>query len=239
MLQKAISLSFPLFSLIFSILSVSATNSIIYSDCSKLNYASMTPYESNINSLFTSLVDSASVSNFNKFIISQSDVVYGLFQCRGDLSSSKCEECVANSIMQLKTTCFMSVSGTMQLDGCLVKYDNTTFFGIQDKMEVLKNCGPSIGYNLDVCNRINDALAYLIDGNGNYFRGGDFGSIQGVAQCIQDLSVSDCQDCLSEAGGRLKSECVTSSWGDMYLGKCYIQYANQGKCFFYIVKFVY
>ncbi|KAI3816599.1 hypothetical protein L1987_16302 [Smallanthus sonchifolius] len=85
-----------------------------------------------------------------------------------------------------------------------------------------------MGYNSDVLNRIDAALAYLVGGNGEYFRGGDFGSIQGMAQCVQDLSLSDCQDCLQEASGRLRSECETSTCGDMYLGKCYIQYADQG-----------
>ncbi|KAI3696298.1 hypothetical protein L1987_79310 [Smallanthus sonchifolius] len=85
-----------------------------------------------------------------------------------------------------------------------------------------------MGYNSDVLNRIDGALAYLVGGNREYFRGGDFGSIQGVVQCVQDLSLSDCQDCLQEASGRLRSECETSTWGDMYLGKCYIRYVDEG-----------
>ncbi|KAI3816610.1 hypothetical protein L1987_16313 [Smallanthus sonchifolius] len=80
----------------------------------------------------------------------------------------------------------------------------------------------------DVLNRIDGVLAYLVGENREYFRRGDFGSIRGVAQCVQDSSLSDCQDCLSEASGRLRSECETSTWGDMYLGKCYIRYADQG-----------
>ncbi|KAI3816604.1 hypothetical protein L1987_16307 [Smallanthus sonchifolius] len=95
-------------------------------------------------------------------------------------------------------------------------------------MQVCKRCGPSIGYNSDTLNRVDSALAYLVGGNGKYFRVGDFGSIQGVAQCVQDLSLSDCQECLSEACGRLRTECETSTWGDMYLGKCYIRYADEG-----------
>ncbi|KAF5778579.1 putative Gnk2-like domain-containing protein [Helianthus annuus] len=122
----------------------------------------------------------------------------------------------------------MSTCGEIQLEGCYVKYNNTSFFGAPDKMEVCRRCGPSVVYNSDVLNRIDSALAFLVGGNGEYFREGDFGSIQGVAQCIQDLSLSDCQDCLSEATRRLRSVCETSSWGDMYLGKCYIRYADQG-----------
>ncbi|XP_076894039.1 phenylalanine--tRNA ligase beta subunit, cytoplasmic-like [Bidens hawaiensis] len=63
-------------------------------------------------------------------------------------------------------------------------------------------------------------------GNGQYFRVGGSGSVQGVAQCVQDLSLSECQDCLSEAGGRLKSDCGAAACGDMYLGKCYVRYSG-------------
>ncbi|MFS7992944.1 putative Gnk2-like domain-containing protein [Helianthus anomalus] len=211
MLRQALSLSFLILFLMISLLSVCTANSNIYVHCSQLNFTSTTPYESNVNSLFTSLVDSASLYNFNKFETSpQSNGVYGLFQCRGDLSSPNCKDCVSSAISQLKTSCPMSTGGEIQLEGCFVK-----------------RCGPSIGYNSDVLNRIDGALAYLVGGSGQYYRGGDFGSIQGVAQCVQDLSLSDCQDCLSEACGRLRTECETSTWGDMFLGKCYIRYADQ------------
>lgn len=229
--SRVMSLRFPSLFLIFSVvLSVSATNSIVYYDCSKFCFDSVTPYESNLNSLFTSLIDSSCVSGFNRIEISQNDVVvYGLFQCQGDVNSAKCKDCVTNSINQLKATCPMSISGTIQLEeGCFVKYDNISFFGTQNKMEVLKTCGTSIGYNSDVLNRIDEALTYLTVGNEQYFRSEESGSFQGVAQCVQDLSVSDCQDCLSEACGRLRTECVTSIWADMFLGKCYLRYADQG-----------
>nr|GEU59827.1 cysteine-rich repeat secretory protein 12-like [Tanacetum cinerariifolium] len=211
---------------------VSAQNSIIYVQCSQSCFTSMSPFESNVNSLFTSLVNSATVYNFNKFAISppgysQNDSVYGLFQCRGDLSSSDCKECVMSSITQLRATCPVSTGGAIQLDGCFVKYDKSLFFGDEDQGEVLKRCGPSVGYNSDALNLIDSALGYLIAGNGLYFRAGDYGRIQGVAQCVQDLSESDCQDCISEACGRLRSECQTSTWGDMYLGKCFIRYVDQ------------
>ncbi|XP_076884721.1 plasmodesmata-located protein 6-like [Bidens hawaiensis] len=226
-MKQACFLAFLVFSLIIPFLSV-AKESIVYFECSQL-YLISKAYESNVNSLFTSLISSASVSNFNKFEISpQSDVVYGLFQCRGDLSSHDCKNCVENSVSQLKKTCPKSTSGTIQLEGCFIKYDNTSSFGVEDKVKVFKRCGPSVGYNSDTLARIDDALAYLVSGTGPYFRVGVLGRVQGMMQCVQDLSVSDCEDCVLEARGRVRSECGTSTWGDMYLGKCYIRYADGG-----------
>ncbi|KAJ0677760.1 putative Gnk2-like domain-containing protein [Helianthus annuus] len=146
--------------------------------------------------------------------------------CRGDLSYRDCKDCVENSVSQLKKTCPKSTSGTIQLEGCFIKYDNTSFFGVEDKLKVFKRCGPSIGYNSDTLTRIDDALAYLVGKTGQYFRVGVLGSVQGMMQCVQDLNVTDCEDCVLEARGRVRSECETSTWGDMYLGKCYIRYAD-------------
>ncbi|GJX41315.1 cysteine-rich repeat secretory protein 12-like protein [Tanacetum coccineum] len=226
------SIRVTILSLIFCFISVSAANSLVYYKCSQLYFDSMTLYESNVNSLFNSLVDSAAVCNFNTLKISpldssRSNDLYGLFQCRGDLNFSNCRDCVTNSLNQLKTTCPVSTSGALQSQGCFVKYDNTSFLGVEDKMEVYKRCGPSVGYNSDGMSTIDKALTHLTTDNQQYFRAGGYGGVNGVAQCTQDITLGACEDCLLEARGRLRSECETSSWGDMYLGSCYIRYGNQ------------
>lgn len=228
MLQLPLFLTFPLLSLIFHNQPVSGATSFIYGGCSQARYTPGTPYDLNVNSLFTSLANAAAISNYNNFkVTTQNTLVYGLFQCEGDLSNSLCKDCVASSLSQLKTICPQATGGIIQLEGCYVRYENTSFFGVLDKTEVSKRCGPSIGYDLDTLNRRDAGLAYLTATNGQYFRSGGSGSVQGVAQCVQDLSVSECQDCLTEASGRLRSECETSTWGDMFLGKCYIRYVDR------------
>ncbi|KAM7484694.1 hypothetical protein LguiA_000703 [Lonicera macranthoides] len=212
--------------------SSSATDSFVYGGCSQIKFTPGTPYESNVNSLLTSLVNSASLANFNNFKISvpgstQSDIIYGLFQCRGDLSTSDCHECVSHSVSRLGVLCPDSSGAALQLDGCFVKYDNTSFLGVEDKTVVLKKCGPSIGYDSDSMSGRDGLLAYLTAG-GQYFRVGGSGKVQGMAQCVQDLSQSECQDCLAEATGQLRSVCGSAAWGDMYLGKCYARFTERG-----------
>lgn len=108
-----------------------------------------------------------------------------------------------------------------------MKYDNISFLGVEDKTVVMKKCGPSIGYNSDSLTRRDAVLGYLTAG-GQYFRVGGSGNVQGIVQCVQDLSMGQCQDCVSEAIGRLKNECGTSPWGDMFLAKCYARYSESG-----------
>ncbi|KAK6119987.1 hypothetical protein DH2020_046275 [Rehmannia glutinosa] len=213
--------------------SSSSLESFVYVGCTQLKYNPGSPYESNVNSMLASLVNSASISNFNNFKISlpgstPSDVLYGLFQCRGDLTSSDCHRCVAAAVTRLGTFCVGTSGGALQLDGCFIKYDNASFLGGQDKAVVSDKCGPSIGYDSETLSRRDAVMAYLTGGGGQYFRVGGSGNVQGMVQCVQDLSVSECQDCLSEAIQRLRSECGTSSWGDMFLGKCYARYSERG-----------
>jgi hypothetical protein len=108
-----------------------------------------------------------------------------------------------------------------------VKYDNTTFLGVEDKTVVLKKCGPSVGYDTDAMN-LRDAVLGSLAGTSGLYRVGGSGNVQGVAQCVGDLSVEECQDCLSEAIGRLKSDCGTADYGDMFLAKCYARYTTGG-----------
>ncbi|GAU33489.1 hypothetical protein TSUD_72500 [Trifolium subterraneum] len=211
--------------------SISDTNSFIFGGCSRLKYSPGSAYETSVNSVLTSLVDSASFTTYNKFTgTAASETVYGLFQCRGDLNNDQCSSCVARAVSQLGTLCFATYGGALQLEGCFVKYDNVSFFGVEDKTEVIKKCGPSIGLTSDAFTRRDGVLAYLqsSDGNNKNFMTNSVGDFRGVAQCTGDLSTSKCQDCVSEAIQRLKSECGASTWGDMYLAKCYVRYSEGG-----------
>ncbi|KAJ9147255.1 hypothetical protein P3X46_029433 [Hevea brasiliensis] len=212
------------------IASPSSTDSFVFGGCTQQKYEPDSPYESNINSLLTSLVNSATYSSYNNYTImgsSPQDVVYGLFQCRGDLSMPDCATCVARAVSQLGSLCSLTCGGAVQLQGCYVKYDNTTFLGAEDKTVVLKKCGPSIGYDTDAMS-VRDAVMAGLARAGGPHRAGGSGEVQGLAQCVGDLSLGQCQDCLSEAISRLKTDCGTGVYGDMFLAKCYARYSTGG-----------
>ncbi|GAB4828732.1 hypothetical protein Ancab_018400 [Ancistrocladus abbreviatus] len=211
--------------------SSAAMDSFVYGGCSQLKYAPNSQYETNVNSLLTSLVNSAMYTSFNKFTIGggSSDVVYGLFQCRPDLRQSDCSSCVAHSVSQLGVLCVNTCGGALQLDGCFVKYDNSSFLGVEDKTVVVKKCGPSIGYESEELTRRDEVLSYLASGS-ELFRVGASGDVRGVAECVGDLSAGQCQDCLSAAIGRLRSDCANAmaGSGDVFLVKCYARYSVGG-----------
>ncbi|XVE91965.1 hypothetical protein REPUB_Repub01dG0056600 [Reevesia pubescens] len=220
-------------SIFFVTPSSSATDTFVFGGCSQLKFTSGSPYEYNVNSILTSLVNSAMFTSYNNFTMPASgstsqETVDGLFQCRGDLSNGDCGRCVAKAVSQLGTLCLDSTGGALQLEGCFVKYDNTTFLGVEDKTVVVKRCGSLI--SSDAVTRRDAVLGYLGASDGTYkpFRVGGSGDLQGVAQCVGDLSPSECQDCLSDAIQQLKTDCGAAKWGDMYLAKCYARYSEGG-----------
>ncbi|KAL2241121.1 UNVERIFIED_CONTAM: Plasmodesmata-located protein 7, partial [Sesamum indicum] len=212
----------------------SSLDTFLYGGCSQIKYTPGSQYETNLNSLLSSLVNSATYSAYNKFTImgsSRQDVVYGLYQCRADLAMPDCATCVARAVTHLGPLCSQTCGGAVQLEGCFVKYDNASFIGVEDKTVVMKKCGPSNGYNEDEMSR-RDAVLSGLNGAGGPYRVGGSEDVQGVAQCIGDLSMGQCQDCLTEAIRRLKAECGGAAFGDMFLAKCYARYSTSGAQFY-------
>ncbi|VFQ99690.1 unnamed protein product [Cuscuta campestris] len=179
------------------------------------------PFESNLNSLFASLVNSATNSSYNNFTAAgptgqAADHVRGLYQCRSDLSASDCAACVSGTVPQFPHFCPSATGGVLQMEGCLVMYGNADFIGVEDKTVVYRSCGRS---DAAVGARVEAVLGSLRGPSGVH---GGVDQALGVSQCVGDLSYDECQDCLGEAIGRLRSECNgTAVSGDMFLGKCY------------------
>ncbi|XP_023551207.1 cysteine-rich repeat secretory protein 12-like [Cucurbita pepo subsp. pepo] len=200
----------------------------VFGGCTIQKYIPNSPFHANLNLLLGRLVGSATSAAYANFTVvgsTSQDTIYGLYQCRGDLNSGDCSKCVAGSVSRLGTICSDACGGALQLEGCFVKYDNKSFFGVEDKTVVVKKCGPSIGSDLDALTGVDAALAYLVSDGGTYRTGGG-GDVRSVAQCVGDLSVSDCQDCISDAIKLLKSGCGNSAWGDLFLAKCYARFTR-------------
>ncbi|XP_038906918.1 plasmodesmata-located protein 6-like isoform X2 [Benincasa hispida] len=208
--------------------SSASLDTFVFGGCTVQKYIPNSPYDSNLNLLLSRLVAAATSAAYGNFTVIGSapqDTIYGLYQCRGDLNSGDCSQCIAGAVSRLGTICSDACGGALQLEGCFVKYDNKSFFGVEDKTVVVKKCGPSIGSDVDTLTGLDAALAYLVSSGGTYKTGGS-GDVRTVAQCVGDLSVSECQDCISDAIGQLKSACGPSAWGDLFLAKCYARFTR-------------
>ncbi|XP_010415756.1 PREDICTED: cysteine-rich repeat secretory protein 2 isoform X2 [Camelina sativa] len=209
------------------------TDNYIYAVCSPAKFSPGSGYETNLNSLLSSFVSSTVQIPYANFTVPNKKpepgvTVYGVFQCRGDLDPSACSTCVSRANAQVGTLCSNSYSGFLMMDSCLVRYDNSSFFGMQDKTLRLNKCGQAMEFNdQDGLTRISDVIGSLGSGSEPYRTSGN-GNVQGVAQCMGDLSTAQCQDCLSDAIGRLKSDCGMAQGGYVYLSKCYARFSVAG-----------
>jgi len=205
----------------------------IYAVCSQEKYQPNSPFEGNLNSFLSSVVSSSSDITYNSFAVGngsltpQEGSVYGLYQCRGDLHPIDCSKCVGRLVNQIGLVCPYALGASLQLEGCLVRYEHAgDFLGKLDTSLRYKKCSKAATSDVEFFHRRDDVLADLQTANG--FRVSSSGIVEGFAQCLGDLSVSDCSSCIADAVGKLKSLCGSAAAADLFLGQCYARYWASG-----------
>ncbi|QCE10917.1 plasmodesmata-located protein 8-like [Vigna unguiculata] len=211
----------------------SRAHMFIYAVCSQEKYEPNSPFESNLNSFLSSVVSSSSEVTYNSFAIGngsstpQEGTVYGLYQCRGDLHPIECSKCVERSVNEIGLVCPYAFGASLQLEGCLVRYEHSgDFLGKLDTSLRYKKCSKGVTSDVEFFRRRDDVLADLQTANG--FRVSSSGLVEGFAQCLGDLSISDCSSCLADAVGKLKTLCGSAAAADVFLGQCYARYWASG-----------
>ncbi|XP_004491922.1 plasmodesmata-located protein 8 [Cicer arietinum] len=205
----------------------------IYASCSEEKYQPNTLFESNLNTFLSSVASSSSQVTYNSFAIGnesstqQEGSVYGLYQCRGDLHPIDCSKCVGRAVNEISLVCPYSLGASLQLEGCYLRYEHSgDFLGKLDTNIRYKKCSKDASSDVEFFRRRDDVLADLQTANG--FRVSSSGLVQGFAQCVGDLIVSDCSSCLIDAVGKLKSLCGSAAAADVFLGQCYARYWASG-----------
>ncbi|KAJ4829981.1 Plasmodesmata-located protein 8 [Turnera subulata] len=204
----------------------------IYAGCSQEKYQPNSLFEGNLNSLLASVVSSSSEATYNTFAIGNGTstppegVVYGLYQCRGDLKIIDCSRCIQSAVNQIGLVCPYSYGAALQLEGCYLRYEHIDFLGQLDTGLRYKKCSKSVNNDVEFFRRRDDVLADLPTAIG--FKVSSSGSVQGYAQCLGDLSSADCSSCLTDVVGKLKILCGSAAAAEVYLGKCYARYWASG-----------
>lgn len=205
----------------------------VYYGSSQEKFQPNTPFETNLHSLLPLFVSSSSQALYNSFAIgndtnaSLDSAIYGLYQCQGDLRTQDCTKCIESAVSQVGLVCPYSYSCSMQLDECLVRYENSDFLGKLDTNLRLKKCSKSVSHDEKSIKRRDDVLVELGEADQG-FRVYSSGLFQGFSQCLGDLNRNDCSSCLEEAIVKLKSLCGSSEAGDVFLAQCYMRFWASG-----------
>ncbi|XP_027098771.1 putative cysteine-rich repeat secretory protein 7 [Coffea arabica] len=94
-------------------------------------------YTENLNFLLSTLSLNASLTSRNGFYNftashDHSNMVYGLFLCRGDVNPDVCGQCVANARGEILETFLNRKTAFISHDECLLHYSNESMFSGAD-----------------------------------------------------------------------------------------------------------
>ncbi|KAI7999680.1 Cysteine-rich receptor-like protein kinase 25 [Camellia lanceoleosa] len=186
-----------------------------YNTCpNTTTYTPNSTYETNLKTLLSVLSSNSTTTTngFSNYTAGHgpSDTANGLFLCRGDVSTDVCRYCVTTAAKDVLQKCPNSKEVTIWYDECILRYSNQSILSIDDQS------GPLILINIENItdpNRFRDVLGRVLDDivtrasnnlSGKKFatKEANFTSLQklyGLAQCIPDISILDCNTCLRNA----------------------------------------
>jgi len=205
-------------------------------------YASDTKFQSNLNTLLSSLVSNSSLPSNNGFLRTSvakgtPDDIDGRFLCRGDVNATVCHSCVAAAAANITRLCPNDTESYIWYDVCTLIYSNSTFdnddivpgFPINDE-------GSSVNSNQEQFNQLLSSLlnsleekALAISMGEKKFAAGEVSvtsaeTLYGMAQCEPDLSSGSCAACFRSAIAGIPSCCNGSGGARVLLPICSIRY---------------
>jgi hypothetical protein len=201
---------------------------------------STTTYKDNLNTLLSSLASNATSSSIGFFNASaglEPDDVYGLFFCRGDLSTDVCQNCVANATKDIvQRRCPTQKVAFIWYDECFLRYSNKIMFSTMERdpnytLWNPENVAVHADFNRELLNTIFTAVnrAANMPAGAKKFRATKANYttehyLYVLVQCTPDLSSGDCEQCLLAAYSGLEICCNEKRGGRILFPSCIVNF---------------
>ncbi|XP_027937071.1 cysteine-rich receptor-like protein kinase 29 [Vigna unguiculata] len=202
------------------------------------NYATDGIYSQNLKTALTLVGIYASRNGF--FSVSRGKDTYSanaIGQCRGDVTSTECSKCLAQTRANLTRVCGnrKEAIGWYENEKCMLRYSDRTITGLDEIGPAYFVWNLHDAPNADQFNRV---VKKLLDGlrdtaasavNGRKYAasnatGPDQQVIYGLAQCTPDLSGPQCLDCLVQSIAELPRCCNNRIGARIIRPSCYVRY---------------
>ncbi|XP_027188047.1 plasmodesmata-located protein 1-like isoform X2 [Cicer arietinum] len=217
---------FKLFVLIFG----SDNTNVVYKGCSEQKLGQQS--SQNLQSLLSSLVSASGQKTFAATTTGDGqNAITGVYQCRGDLSTSDCYLCVSKIPNKLNKLCGGDVAAArIQLSGCYLRYEVAGFKQEPQTQLLYKVCGSKkvkdggVGFE----EKRDSAFGMVENGvksGGSLFYTGNYMSLYVLGQCEGNLGNDDCGDCVKSAQEQAKLVCGDSISAQIYLFSCFVSYS--------------
>ncbi|QCE08414.1 serine/threonine-protein kinase PBS1 [Vigna unguiculata] len=193
------------------------------------DYTANSTYHTNLNTLLSTLISNTEIDygfyNFTKG--ENTDKVYAIGLCRGDVEPENCRTCLNGSRANLTELCpnRKEAIGWYEDEKCMLRYSDRYIFGLnetgkptyyahnEDSPTDLHQFNEDVNtllYNLSRRAASGDSrVKYAADN----ISSGSNGPIYGLVQCTPDLEESECADCLSRSIERIPMDCCKDSKG--------------------------
>ncbi|CAL5344673.1 unnamed protein product [Camellia sinensis] len=217
-----------------------STPTFLSSNCpNKTTYTPNSTYQTNLNTLLSSL-SSNSTTSINGFHNSTAgrgppDIAYGLFLCRGDVSTAVCQDCVTTATKEVVQRCPKSKTATLWYDECMLRYSNQTIFSVEDGsiwviLSNTQNVTDQTRFR-GVLGRVMDDIATRASNGGSVKKfatseanSSSLQTMYGLAQCTPDLTVSECNKCLRNGISNFPSCCDGNLGARVLFPSCNVRY---------------
>ncbi|XP_012454405.1 cysteine-rich receptor-like protein kinase 10 isoform X2 [Gossypium raimondii] len=177
-------------------------------------------YQANRDTLLTSLSSNGSRGNgfYNTTAGRNPDTVYGLFLCRGDLSTSVCQACVTFASTDISRRCPVEIAAVVWYDECLLRYsDENIFSAVAEEPAIILFNTQNISDQVRFDSQVQEVMSGTATQAANAAPGAkkfatreadanftsSFRTLYVLAQCTPDLPTSDCDRCLRYVTGNL------------------------------------
>ncbi|XP_010999540.1 PREDICTED: cysteine-rich repeat secretory protein 38-like [Populus euphratica] len=203
------------------------SNSDLGSQCTEVEY------QANLSDLLNSLVANAPIQNgfYTTAAGKGANKIYGLTQCRGDISATDCAACIKN--VTVVQGCSNSIDATLWYQWCLVRYSDRSFFGELDLSGIMAIHNDTNFEDAKVVSEglnFTKKLASTTPNQPSMFYTavldvGQSGKRYGMAQYTRDLSKSNCGKCLFQLVTSLNIIGNKRSW-DISGSSCRMWYSD-------------
>ncbi|EFH70671.1 predicted protein [Arabidopsis lyrata subsp. lyrata] len=221
------------------VLSLNQTNAYLQHICVNSDgiYKSDSSYESNVKHLLEFM---SSPLDYGFTSGTSSNDIYAKFQCRGDVSESKCRSCLTTAFSAIRRRCPNNKGRIIWYDNCVLDLSSIyTYDKVDYKHSFYVYNAKDVSGNTKSFNKNTNTLLYKLKEKATrkeqeqytkdymYATGEEsLGTMKlyAMVQCTQDLSIKNCSVCLDWIMGKLPRCCNGKQGGRVYNPNCNFRY---------------
>ncbi|GAB2213611.1 hypothetical protein Droror1_Dr00017922 [Drosera rotundifolia] len=192
--------------------------------------------KANIDRLLAEIVQNTRQSYFSAISYGKGvNKVYGLAQCREDVSSADCSSCIRNATQVIRGLCPSLADARVWYDYCFLRYSNENFIGVLDDTSVVifyknvENVTNPLTFETKLGALFDKIDAEAVKSGSQGLGKGEirlspFETLYALVQCTRDLSQLSCAQCLATAIYNFQGFCSDSEGCRVLYSSCYVRY---------------